>query len=216
VEINTAKVRVGDLAEVELVRSKLASLQFQNLVRQQDANLRIARNRLQTLLGRAVLRPDFDVLGDFRQDGLPLDSESIRQQAFQLRPDLQALARDEARSLADIRLQIAQGKVDYSVGAQYHRQYGNAAGNALGFFFSAPLPVFNRNQGEIERSRQEQRQIETRMQALKTSISTEVENVFLRFITARDLLKGMRQTCSSNLGMFVKRWSTPIGGERLV
>ncbi len=61
----------------------------------------------------------------------------------------------------------------------------------MGFFFSTPLPVFNRNQGEIERARQEQRQIEARIQALKAAIQIEAENAFLRFVTARDLLKGI-------------------------
>jgi cobalt-zinc-cadmium efflux system outer membrane protein len=193
VAINTAKVKAGDLAEVELVRSKLAALQFQNAVRQQETNLRIARNRLQALMGRAVPKPDFDIAGDFRRDDIPADMESIRQQALQFRPDLQALTRDEARSTADTKLQIAQGKVDYTLGTMYHRQYGNADpnANAMGFFFSAPLPVFNRNQGEIERARQEQRQIEARIQALKAAIQIEVENAFLRFVTARDLLKGI-------------------------
>ena len=191
VAINTAKVKAGDLAEVELVRSKLAALQFQNAVRQQEANLRIARNRLQSLMGRAVPQPDFDIAGDFRRDDLPSDMESIRQQALQLRPDLQALTRDEARSSADTKLQIAQGKVDYTLSAIYHRQYGNAdpAANAMGFFFSVPIPVFNRNQGEIERARQEQRQIEARIQTLKATIQIEVQNAYLRFETARDLLK---------------------------
>ena len=193
VTINTAKVKAGDLAEVELVRSKLAALQFQNAVRQQEANLRMARNRLQLLMGRAVPQPDFEIAGDFRRDELPADMESIRQEALQSRPDLQALTRDESRSAADVKLQMAQGKVDYTVGTEYHRQYGNAdpAANAMGFFFSTPLPLFNRNQGEIERARQEQRQIEARIQNLKAAIQIEVENAFLRFETARDLLKGI-------------------------
>ncbi len=193
VAINTAKVKAGDLAEVELVRSKLAALQFQNAVRQQEANLRMARNRLQSLMGRAVPQPDFEIAGDFRRDDLPADMESIRQEAFQLRPDLQALTRDESRSAADVKLQMAQGKVDYTVGTEYHRQYGNAvpAANAMGFFFSTPIPVFNRNQGEIERARQEQRQIEARIQTFKAAIQIEVENAYLRFETARDLLKGI-------------------------
>jgi hypothetical protein len=32
----------------------------------------------------------------------------------------------------------------------------HSLGNTLGFLFSVPLPIFNRNQGEIERARMEQ------------------------------------------------------------
>src|SRR5207302_9320784 len=142
----------GDLAQVELVRSRVAALQYKNAVLQGESRLRVARNRLQSLLGRSIFSGTFDVVGGLRHDGQPPGLEDLRRQALELRPDLQALTRDQARSLADLRLQIAQGKVDFTVGAQIHRQYGNALafpGNSLGLFFSAPLPVFNRNQGDI-------------------------------------------------------------------
>jgi len=135
---------------------------------------------------------NFDVVGELQRDGHPVSLVDLRRQAFELRPDLQALIRDQARSLADLRLQIAQGKIDFTVGAQLHRQYGSALsfpGNSVGFFFSAPLPVFNRNQGEIERVRQEQRQIETRIKALQTDIRNEVENAHLQYMTASNLLR---------------------------
>ena len=81
--------------------------------------------------------------------------------------------------------------MDYTVGAQIHRQYGEALsnpGNSLGIFFSLPLPVFNRNQGEIERARQEQQQIESKIKALQVSIKNEIDNAYLQYLAARDLL----------------------------
>ncbi len=99
--------------------------------------------------------------------------------------------RDQARSTADLRLQIAQGKVDFTIGTQFHRQYGAALtepGNALGLFFSAPLPLFNRNQGEIARAAQEQRQIEARILALQADVRQEVSAAYQQYITAKDLL----------------------------
>ena len=59
VQINTERVRTGDLSQVELSRSRLAALQFQNDVRQQETKLRVARNRLSTLIGRG---PNGDAL----------------------------------------------------------------------------------------------------------------------------------------------------------
>ena len=121
--------------------------------------------------------------------GLP----ELQQQAMRLRPDLNALQREQARTLADLRLQIAQGKVDFTVGTEYHRQYGYVQGNSMGFFFSAPLPVFNRNQGEIERARREQQQIQARIRALEADIQTEVENAYQQYVTARDLLESIER-----------------------
>jgi cobalt-zinc-cadmium efflux system outer membrane protein len=193
VTINSDRVRTGDLAKVELIRSQVAALQFRNAVRQAESRLRIAKTRLQSLMGRTVFSPNFDVVGDLRRDPGPLTVQDVRTRALVLRPDLQALSRDQARSQAEIRLQIAQGKVDYTVGTVFHRQFHNGAGNSLGFFFSAPLPVFNRNQGEIERARREQQQIEARIRALQSQIGTEVQNAYQQYATARDLLESFEK-----------------------
>ena len=193
VSINSDRVRTGDLAKVELVRSQVAALQFRNAVRQAESKLRVAVTRLQSLMGRRSFSPAFDVAGDLRRDSGPVSVEVVRTRALELRPDLLALNRDQARSVADLRLQIAQGKADYTVGTQYHRQQWNATGNSLGIFFSAPIPVFNRNQGEIERARREQQQIEARIRALQNDISAEVQNAYQQYATAKDLLESFEK-----------------------
>src|SRR5215472_7559319 len=57
VQVNTERVRTGDLSQVELSRSRLAALQFQNDVRQQQAKLTVAQSHLRTLLGRVGAGP---------------------------------------------------------------------------------------------------------------------------------------------------------------
>jgi outer membrane protein, heavy metal efflux system len=193
VDVNQTRVNAGDLAKVELVRTQVAALQFQTAVRQAEAKLRVAANRLQTLIGHTSPSPNFDVDGSLRRDAAPLVFETIRTEAMDLRPDLLSLRRDQARSRAELRSQIAQGKVDYTVGTEFHRQFYNGHGNALGVFFQAPVPIFNRNQGEVERARQEGRQIEARIKALETDIQTEVRNAWVQYNTSRDLLENIEQ-----------------------
>jgi cobalt-zinc-cadmium efflux system outer membrane protein len=147
VEVSKERVRVGDLAQVELVRTQLAELQFNNAVIQAQSRLRIAKQRLQLLMGRATPSELFDVAGDMRREPLPFTFDELWRQALARRPDYQAMLRDQARSVAELRSQIAQGKVDYTIGTEFRRQQGIAGtGNSLGFYFSAPLPLFNRNQ----------------------------------------------------------------------
>lgn len=192
VSVNQTRVNAGDLAKVELVRSEVAALQFRNQVRQAELRLRIAKNRVQTLMGRSIFAPGFDVAGDMRRDRVVLEQTQILKSALAARPDLEALRRDQARSQAEIRLQLAQGKVDYSVGGAYNRQLNvgpGRRGDSLGVFLSVPLPVFNRNQGEIERARQEQSQIEARIHRLEQEIASEVTNAYEQFRTARTLLE---------------------------
>ncbi len=193
VSVNQTRVKAGDLAQVELLRSQVAALQFQNAARQAETRLKLARNRLQALMGRTVFSMTFDATGDLRRDTGPVDIEDVRRSAIAFRPDLQALQRDQARSTADLRLQMAQGKVDFTLSSQYHWQFDNAKGSSLGFFFSAPLPVFNRNQGEIERARREQQQIVARIRALEHDIHAEVENAFQQYTASRELLENVER-----------------------
>lgn len=189
VAVNTTRVRAGDLAQVELVRSRLAALQFQNAVKQAELKLLTAKNRLQFLIGRQAMAADFDIDGELRRAPVDFGIEPLREQAMRLRPDLLSILRDQQRSAADIKLQIATGKVDYTIGSEYRRQQFTAYSNALGFFVSVPLPVFNKNQGEIERSTRENRQLAMRVNAAKAAISAELEGAWQQYQTSRSLLE---------------------------
>ena len=100
---------------------------------------------------------------------------------------------EKARAAAEIRLQIAQGTVDYTLGAEYQRQQSvQADGNQFGVFFSVPTPVFDRNQGEIARARRrEQVQIDIKLRALKAEIRNELQNAYQRYVTADRVLRSI-------------------------
>ena len=189
VTVNTERVRVGDLAPVELSRSQLAALQFQNDVRQQESKLVIAVNRLKTLLGRTGPGA-LDVAGDLRRETTPVAVEDVRRMALERRPDLEAARREQARSSADVRLQMAEGKIDYTVSGEYHRQTAprDVAGNQYGLYVSVPLPIFNRNQGEVTRAREEEKQNAARVKALEAEVVSEVDAAYEQYSTARDVL----------------------------
>lgn len=198
VEVNRKRVKGGDLAEVELFRTELAQLQYESAVRQAGLRLRTARVKLQHLLGRSSAGPLVEVTGDLRKDAPADGAAALLKLALESRPDLRGARQDQARSLAELRLQVAQGKIDYTVGTEYRRQQGLAGrGNSLGLFFSTNLPVFNRNQGEIERARQEQRQLEARINALAATIQTEVDTAYLQFANARTTVERLESTMLS-------------------
>jgi cobalt-zinc-cadmium efflux system outer membrane protein len=117
------------------------------------------------------------------------DLAALQSTARSARPDLLAAQREQARTQADLRLQIAQGKIDYALGAEYRRQQGvNGKGNMLGLFFSAPLPVFNRNQGEIARAEAETDKATRSVNALETGLASEVSSAYEAFDASRQLL----------------------------
>lgn len=189
VRINRGRVESGDVAGVELIRAQVAQLQFENAVRQVELRVRTSRAALQLLLGRRGDRVA-DATGEMRRDDASFQVDSLKVLAAAQRPDMLAQRQDRARSQAEVRLQLAQGKVDYVVGTEYRRQQGLAGkGNSLGVFLQTNLPIFNRNQGEIARAEQEQQQVEARIRALEAFIDNEVEVAFLQYQNARTSLR---------------------------
>ena len=187
VSINEARYKDGDIAQVELMRSEVAELQYANAVRQAEFQESSALSKLELLLGRTPLQP-VDVVGDLRKDLPNGTRDDFFAQALQQRPDLQALIRDEGRADADLKLQQANAKVDWQFGSEYRRQSVTAEANTLGFFVQSPLPFFNRNQGEIARARQSQTQTQARSQAMRATVQNDVDLAYLQFQASRDTL----------------------------
>jgi cobalt-zinc-cadmium efflux system outer membrane protein len=59
----------------------------------------------------------------------------------------------------------------------------------MGFFLSAPLPVWNRNQGEIERAKREEVQLQARIRALRAQIESEVQTAYDQYLGAQKLVE---------------------------
>jgi cobalt-zinc-cadmium efflux system outer membrane protein len=191
VQLNETRLKGGAIAPVELTRSRVAMLQFRASVKTAELAVATARIKLQTLLGRKAGDGIIDIAGEMKTalPAQPPDLTAIQADAFATRPDLQVIRLQQARSQSELRLQIAQGKVDYTVGMEYRRQQGvNGTGNSLGFFFSAPLPVYNRNQGEIARVNAEQAQLAKSLSSLQAQISGEVVTAHGEFETARQMI----------------------------
>jgi len=194
VQINTERVRTGDLSQVELSRSRLAAMQFQNDVRQQELKLRVARNHLGTLIGRGSGGDVLDVTGDLRDDQQPIDYTTLSRRALETRPDVGAMRTDQARTTADLRLQLANGKIDYTISGEYHREEGGGLhGNSYLLALSVPLPVFNRNQGEVARAEAQQDQAGAKIRALENDVSSEVANAYASYSASRDVVNTIEQ-----------------------
>ena len=189
VTVNEARLNTGDLAQVELDRSRVEFLKYRTAVQQAQLQLDQVKTQLQLLMGRTVRSPSFDVAGDLRRDVLLETQEEIAQRALADRPDYLAGQRSQAVSQADLRLQVANGKVDYLFGTEFTRQSAfGFGGNSMGFSFSMPLPIFNKNQGEIARAEREITLAGARRNALEASINMEVERAYRQYSVSRQLL----------------------------
>jgi len=190
VRVNRARVTAGSIAPFDATRSEVAMLQFRATVVRADLDVAAASAKLRVLLGRppdqtVEIADDLSSAGGTGAARGP-DLEAL---AMQIRPDLKALQLTQARTVADLHLQEALGKVDYTVGAEYRRQQGiNGRGNSLGVFFSSPLPFSNRNQGEIARADAERGQADRQIAARQAQIAADVRSALHEYETTRDLV----------------------------
>jgi cobalt-zinc-cadmium efflux system outer membrane protein len=194
--LNDNRARAGAIAPYEATRARVAMLQFRSTVSHTQLDLRAAANRLRHLLGRPPSATPITVADRVSTVSAapPPDLASIERLAFSNRADLRAARRTEARNLAELRLQVAQGKVDFTWGAEYRRQAGPLSrSNSAGLFFSAPLPLFNRNQGEIARAGAERTQAGREALAVEAVVRADVEQAFDEFTTARALVASIER-----------------------
>jgi cobalt-zinc-cadmium efflux system outer membrane protein len=195
VEINTAREKAGDLAKVELTRLRLAALQARNGVRTGELRWRSALTRLAALLGRSDPNSLRDIEGEPRRDPDVPAIDALLKRSREQRSDIQALRGELARAAAEVNLQQAGAKQDLTVGTEYRRQQGvNGKSSSVGVFLEVPLPVFNRNQGEIARAMEERRQAELRLRARERVLAGEVDDAYQQYLTARELLGAIEGT----------------------
>jgi cobalt-zinc-cadmium efflux system outer membrane protein len=148
-------------------------LDLENAVSRADQTLRASRSRLWLLLGRSGPARLFEASGEFRRQAIA--PEEMEHTALKQRPDFLAAEAEENRADAEVRLQLAQSHMDVTFGTEYRRQQGiNGKGNSLGFTVSVPLPLFNKNQGEIARARAEKNRAALETSALRAQVITEI------------------------------------------
>ena len=188
VAINEVRVRDGDLAESELMRTRLAARQVAGAIRLSELELSKAQTALGLLLASPADAPPVAVQGPIPGDRIEPEIGALRAEAVAERPDLRALEQARGRADADISLQRALAVTDLGVGVQYHRQTAFAKGDSLGFFLNGTLPVFDRNQGEIRRARSTMSQVEAQITAFRASLDADVVRAVASYRAARDRL----------------------------
>jgi len=140
----------GAISEDDYLKIKLQLLQFETDYQQAELAKVQALSDLRQLLGYESVSADYDVAGPFDYQPLKGNLEDFQLKALQNRPDLRAAQQGVTAARSQYELQRAIGKQDVTVQGNYSHVNGINAANFLG---SIPLPIFNRNQGEIARTR---------------------------------------------------------------
>jgi cobalt-zinc-cadmium efflux system outer membrane protein len=178
VEISNERFHVGDMSEGDFLKIKLQLLQFQtDLSAAQLAKVQ-ALAALRQLLGFESVPDDYDVQGTLEYEAIHGDVNSLKNLAALDRPDLRAAQQAVTAAESQLALQKANGKMDITGTFNYTHTSGTNSG---AFYYNQPLPIFNRNQGEIARAgyavTQAQEQAAETAQQVSTDVVTAYENL---------------------------------------
>lgn len=204
VDINRQMLQQGEIARADFLRIQLQMLQFETDLDDASLELKTAKATLRGLLGDTNLSGDFDVQGELKAQPFDKDFQELRKLALENRPDLKSAETGRQKAAADLRLAQANRWPDPTIGTSFLHTGNEIPGpqwfepfypkgttsNAMGVgVASIPLPIFNRNQGEIARAKSEKIRADFLAQAAQSQVTQDVESAYAQFISARDRLR---------------------------
>jgi cobalt-zinc-cadmium efflux system outer membrane protein len=181
IQISKDRLNAGDIAQIDFDRIDLLRVQYESELQTAIVNLRAARIQLLQMLDDRTPVDQFDVTGpfDFSDNLDPLDT--YRDAALAARPDLQAALETTQQSETNHKLAIANGSTDPTLGAWYtHNSSTNNpdATQTLGASVSIPLRIFDRNQGEKQRTRIDIDRSRQASEAARARVFSDVDTAY--------------------------------------
>jgi cobalt-zinc-cadmium efflux system outer membrane protein len=175
IDISESQYKSGGISENDYLKIKLQSLQFQQDVEQAQLAKAQALSDLRQLLGYESVPAGYGVAGAFDYQPLTFTLGDLQAKALANRPDLRAAVQGVAAAGSQHELAKADGKVDVTASGNYSHVNGTSAAT---FAVSVPLPIFNRNQGEIARTRSAITQAQQQQAATQGQALTDVRDAY--------------------------------------
>jgi outer membrane protein, heavy metal efflux system len=167
--------KAGGMSEDDFLKMKVQLLEYEMDYRQAQLAKVQGLSDLRNMLGYESVPADYDLSGPFDYQPLKVNLEELQMKALQNRPDFRAAQQGVTAATSQWALQKAIGKQDVTVQANYSRV--NAI-NAASVYVSVPLPIFNRNQGEIARTRFAITQAQEQERASSDQVMTDVHDAY--------------------------------------
>ena len=186
VDISNERFRVGDMSEGDFLKIKLQLLQF----RSDLSAAKLARVQslaaLRQLLGFESVPDDYDVQGALDYQPVHGDVAGLKSIAAINRPDLRAAQQGVTSAESQLALQKANGKMDITGTFNYTHTAGVNTG---AFYYNMPLPIFNRNQGEIQRAEYAVTQAQQLASETSQQVSTDVVSAYANLQTNDQIIQ---------------------------
>jgi cobalt-zinc-cadmium efflux system outer membrane protein len=175
VDISEAQFKAGFIGEGDYLKIKLQLLQFQT----DASSARLAKVQalvaLRQFLGYDAVPADYDVIGDLAYQPLKAHMEDLQARALRERPDFRAAELGITAAQSQIGLAKANSKVDVNGTYDFTHVSGE---NTASLFANFELPIFNRNQGEIARTKHALTQAQEQEQSASDTVLSDVANAY--------------------------------------
>jgi outer membrane protein, heavy metal efflux system len=175
VDLGETQFRAGSISENDFLKIKLQLVQFQTDVQQAQLSRVQALSDLRQLLGHETVPADYGIAGTFDYQPLITTFEELQAKASQTRPDLRAAQQGVSAANSQYALAKANGKPDVTFGGNYARSGGF---NTASVNMSIPLAIFDRNQGEIARTRYAISQAQYGLKGTSGQVMTDVRDAY--------------------------------------
>jgi outer membrane protein, heavy metal efflux system len=175
-DVNRDRFKAGAIARVDLDRLELQRVQYESDVQTAEVTLRTAKIQLLTLLNDRTPVEQFDVSGPFEFSTQIAPLDEVRQIALEARPDLKAALQSVDKARTDHRLAVANGSTDPTVGFDAGRN--PPIDQYFGFSVSIPLRIFDRNQGEKQRTQLDIDRNEKMLDATRAQVFSDVDSAY--------------------------------------
>jgi cobalt-zinc-cadmium efflux system outer membrane protein len=187
IKISRDRLRAGDIATIDLDRIELFRVQYEAEIQTAIVNLRTSKIQLLQLLNDRTPVEEFDVTGefDFKDDLKPLDD--FRQIALDERPDLRAALESIEQAQTNHKLAKANGSADptFSVDSGANPPLDPY----VGFNVSIPLRIFDRNQGEKQRTQIDIGRNQQLTDAVRAQVFSDVDSAYVQVESSLALLR---------------------------
>jgi len=176
---------------VDYQRLELQRVQYETDVQTALVNLRTAKIQLLMLLNERTPVEQFDVTGpfDFSNEIRPL--EDLRRLALDNRPDLKAAVEAVDKAQTDYRLAVANGSVDPTIGMDFARNPPIPV--YFGVNVTIPLRIFDRNQGEKLRTKQDITRNERLRDVATAQVFSDVDSAYATIESNLALLRPYKE-----------------------
>lgn len=181
VELMKVRLDAGDVDRTDFERVELQLAGFENDQTNAQLNLTQASEQLQVLLGEPSVLTTFDISGSLDLPALGSSLQQMENAALAARPDLIAAQRQVNANEAAIHLADAMGKTDPQFGVEYEH---SGTASTVGANLQIPLRIFDRNQGEKERTRREAESSRLLLQQARNQVISDVDQSYAAYQAA--------------------------------